>query len=413
MTRLEAGSEPSMEEILASIRKIIAEEPPGSRAAAPLRTAQPVQTAHAGAPASIDRSLFAREAPHVAKSVPASSDRPDRNLPDSSPNGRDSAKSSNAGASAVSVEAQLSDLLDSAEVAGNQASPAAGGRLGDQSSRTDANASTSAQTRFTDFRHGSAPAAPSKESAADPFEFDLGPSPFSRREQSAPAPAANPAVSATKQQSSSAPYDYGKRFQDESPSVPLGAQPKVQPPASQPAQMLKPTIEPRTVTPTAAPSIAATMAPQVSSSRPSVSPHDQVDAAAFARSVEIMSRRSGQRSVHDVVTEAVNAAMQKPSKFSAFELGETPVAVEVDDSLTLDQQLAVRGGAPGGANVPAVRRDGENALRTMEDTVADLLRPMLKAWLAENMPRIIERALRREISDMDGSGRHLHKTAAE
>ena len=48
--------------------------------------------------------------------------------------------------------------------------------------------------------------------------------------------------------------------------------------------------------------------------------------------------------------------------------------------------------------------------RTMEDTVADLLRPMLKTWLAENMPKIVERALRREISD-----RSLieHKAAAE
>lgn len=412
MTRLEASSEPSMEEILASIRKIIAEEPPGSRAAAPLRTAPSAQTAPAGAPASIDRSLFAREASHVAKSAHAASDRPDRNLQDSSPNGRDGAKSSSAGASAVSVEAQLSDLLDSAEITGNQAAPAASSRLGDHASRVEQSASTSAQTRFAGSRDGFPPAAPVKESAADPFEFDLGPSPFSRREQTTPASAANPAASATRQQSS-APYDYGKRFQDESPTAPLGEQPKAQPPASQQAQILKPTIEPRTVSPSAAPSIAATMAPKGSSSRPSVSADDQADAAAFARSVEIMSRRSGHRSVHDVVTEAVNAAMQKPAKFSAFELGETPVAVEVDDSLTLDQQLAVRGGGPGAANVPAVRRDGENALRTMEDTVADLLRPMLKAWLAENMPRIIERALRREISDMDGSGRHQHKTAAE
>lgn len=37
--------------------------------------------------------------------------------------------------------------------------------------------------------------------------------------------------------------------------------------------------------------------------------------------------------------------------------------------------------------------------RSIEDTVADLLRPMLKSWLAENMPRIVERALRREMSE--------------
>ncbi|WP_024276104.1 DUF2497 domain-containing protein [Hyphomicrobium sp. 802] len=42
----------------------------------------------------------------------------------------------------------------------------------------------------------------------------------------------------------------------------------------------------------------------------------------------------------------------------------------------------------------------ETALdRQMEDAVADLLRPLLKTWLAENMPKIVERALRREMSE--------------
>jgi len=56
----------------------------------------------------------------------------------------------------------------------------------------------------------------------------------------------------------------------------------------------------------------------------------------------------------------------------------------------------------GGHNIPAQR--------TMEDTVAELLRPMLKTWLAENMPRIVERALRKELAD---SSRAQHKPAAE
>ncbi len=34
----------------------------------------------------------------------------------------------------------------------------------------------------------------------------------------------------------------------------------------------------------------------------------------------------------------------------------------------------------------------------MEDTVAELLRPMLKQWLADNMPRIVEKALRIEVA---------------
>lgn len=50
------------------------------------------------------------------------------------------------------------------------------------------------------------------------------------------------------------------------------------------------------------------------------------------------------------------------------------------------------------------------AAHAMEDTVAELLRPMLRTWLAENMPKIIERALRKEL---EGSAASDHKTAAE
>lgn len=34
-----------------------------------------------------------------------------------------------------------------------------------------------------------------------------------------------------------------------------------------------------------------------------------------------------------------------------------------------------------------------------EDTAAELLRPMLKQWLDTNMPRIVEKALRRELAE--------------
>jgi len=40
----------------------------------------------------------------------------------------------------------------------------------------------------------------------------------------------------------------------------------------------------------------------------------------------------------------------------------------------------------------------EAPVRTLEDAVADMLRPMLQQWVAENMPRIIERALRTEVA---------------
>ena len=62
---------------------------------------------------------------------------------------------------------------------------------------------------------------------------------------------------------------------------------------------------------------------------------------------------------------------------------------------------------------PSVANEASDAAappRTMEDTVAELLRPMLRNWLAENMPKIVERALRKEIED---SSSPEHKAAAE
>lgn len=47
-----------------------------------------------------------------------------------------------------------------------------------------------------------------------------------------------------------------------------------------------------------------------------------------------------------------------------------------------------------GALTPA---PGPAPSRTLEDAVADMLRPMLQQWVSDNMPRIIERALRVEV----------------
>lgn len=42
---------------------------------------------------------------------------------------------------------------------------------------------------------------------------------------------------------------------------------------------------------------------------------------------------------------------------------------------------------------------GQEATGSIEDTTADLLRPMLRAWLADNMPRMVEKALHIEIAE--------------
>ncbi len=46
--------------------------------------------------------------------------------------------------------------------------------------------------------------------------------------------------------------------------------------------------------------------------------------------------------------------------------------------------------------LPAVQEVHPQAIRTLEDAVAEMLKPLLQRWLSDNMPRIIERALRFE-----------------
>jgi cell pole-organizing protein PopZ len=41
---------------------------------------------------------------------------------------------------------------------------------------------------------------------------------------------------------------------------------------------------------------------------------------------------------------------------------------------------------------------GGGAVRTLDDTIIDLLRPMIRQWLDDNMPRMVEKALRVELA---------------
>jgi cell pole-organizing protein PopZ len=57
---------------------------------------------------------------------------------------------------------------------------------------------------------------------------------------------------------------------------------------------------------------------------------------------------------------------------------------------------------------PAARSNGAHGLdaghKTLEDSVKDMLRPMLRQWLDENMPRMVTAALKDELGDRDWRG---------
>lgn len=56
---------------------------------------------------------------------------------------------------------------------------------------------------------------------------------------------------------------------------------------------------------------------------------------------------------------------------------------------------ATASAAPSPASA-ATSQSGPNAPRSLEDSVADMIKPMLQKWIDDNMPRIIEKALRNE-----------------
>jgi cell pole-organizing protein PopZ len=92
-----------------------------------------------------------------------------------------------------------------------------------------------------------------------------------------------------------------------------------------------------------------------------------------------------------VRAEAPPAAIDSAGAVPGQPPNETTKA---SDAPKVDPQPDLAGAAP------SIAQSVVNALpggaRTLEDTVAELLRPMLKEWLDENMPRIVQKALQKE-----------------
>ena len=82
----------------------------------------------------------------------------------------------------------------------------------------------------------------------------------------------------------------------------------------------------------------------------------------------------------------------------------TAAAGETGEKMTSDEPAAI---ASAVAVVPALAISSgaevvadAATVRTMEDTVSELLRPMLRDWLDANMPRIVEKALKVEMASV-------------
>ena len=413
MMRPEPAGEPSMEDILASIRKIIAEDPPGSRPDLGPRQQTAMPTANRpvmrDAEPGFQRAApepYLRQSPrqepfpsYPAASVPEFSAAP-ANQPELPSPSR-----------ASIIDDQLSGLL-AGETDAAPATKPVGSTTGPapdfiakmtarpvdadeptgipQTVAPETPAKLEARPGFTVSRDGFVPEA--QPAAADPFEFNLGPSPFASR----------PAHLRQEHKASTAPqtraHDFGslvptRHMEDVQVAPSEPAAPLV---ADSPAQAA-PEVKPSSVTAV----LESLEAAEVNGTHANVS-LAQSPADVLADAADDASPHA---SSHDEIIVVAEPAIKTA--------GVEPPVLQAEFE-TVNQEIAAAEPAPSQALSTTHYRQSSQTLapseRTMEDTVAELLRPMLKSWLAENMPKIVEKALRKEIAE-----RNLieHKDAAE
>lgn len=101
-------------------------------------------------------------------------------------------------------------------------------------------------------------------------------------------------------------------------------------------------------------------------------------------------------------------AAEAPTADSSFEapsLNENEIAASVADTaettlMSADTNAAVTAAFGGLANTIL-----SNNARTLEDLVKEMLKPMLKAWMDDNLPNLVERLVREEIERVSRGGR--------
>lgn len=339
MSRMDTAAEPTMEEILASIRKIIADEPGQARKSPdPLATNPLLKPAISAASIQLPpdgRAAFgnaATPAPAAAQAL-GDSIKP---VP-------------------IAIEDDLADLLDGppvaiippASVSATVADPWASLKSLRSTSPAPAaperkvpEAATGAAPALT---NGLAPAAAPKDLAVVPAAASTGP--LSRKSGFWPpagggtSPVTQPAIAAQTPAAPVAP--------DATPSVPLTAAPamSVPLPSSKPMNFTAPVIEEE-------PAPIAVTAPA------------DYPAAAAAAALDALAAGLA----------AFGSDAEKPAAPASAVGVRAPVVTVAP--------------APAASVAPAVR--------SLEDLIGDMLRPMLQQWLTDNMPRIVEKALRVE-----------------
>lgn len=147
-------------------------------------------------------------------------------------------------------------------------------------------------------------------------------------------------------------------------------------------------------------SIAPDFASQVLEAEPVAEPTATLDAAPLgvrssSLASEVSSGADAERAT--VAAQALDALAQGLAASAAAShasVSQAQPAIALTPVVPAEPGSAPRVQVLPGATVPPQA----TPQRSLEDAVADMLRPMLQQWVAENMPRIIEKALRVEVA---------------
>lgn len=501
MNRPNKASEPSMEEILASIRKIIAEEPPGARPMPDQRAANPLlkggelraaipPIGEGRQPATLDHHPEPlRQLPSL--DIPAGADRkPMRPIDDDLADLLDDAPTANGAQTKSPVFASTPPAAangvalkpaddpwaiwrttrpgsDRAEPVKPEPAPEAAAAAPAQPAPAAVAAKPSvpvsavpapsypAQKRgfyppsgiapgavvsspvsATAPQHAEARAEPSQSNgAAAPSSVDFAsiipgrsepipatPTPvFSAAAVAAAAPPAKPAPDAA----SSAP---APRAEVASPAQAAKTAPIAKEIAA-PASSAAPSSNAQLAMAATAALPASVLVP-VSRDMPIAKPADDARPADFNGSVPATAPAAAPAATPEAISK-VEAARETSSKPAAHETVVKPAPVPATKSeaaspaatanvqpaapapldmlaagLAAANVEAAKGTRAATIEVPAAAATAASQapVRTLEDAVADMLRPLLQQWLADNMPRIIEKALRIDATKTVASG---------
>ncbi len=379
MSKPQLASEPSMEEILASIRKMISDDKPGP-------SPMPDQMARTpfGGPAKSVSEFNGRSAPAAASQPRATSAQP---------------SNFNSLADALKVATALSDQRRSLqqEIA-SVLDKGARGTVIDPLGQAAASQGTPAtdtggpqMPNFPDWTNQ--PAAPAGDEKRDLMSYDFG-TVVPQRETPAArsAPEARAAIDKAEIKPDAQPAEE-PRIVSMSPrtSSPSGA---AMHPASAKAGALNgssPSVSTSTVAPFPRPARDVAK-PAAESPEPA-----EKSSAALEPARESPTPTSAADQAEALLDAVVDMVQQQPGSLSVFTSGASFIG-------------GIAGSKHSELIAATVAEKVEAAVSTggappkLDRAAAELLRPMLRQWLSDNMPRIVEEALRSELTEQTEGG---------